>query len=116
MKKKVKKIRKTKQDSIEEKLDVILRSLLNLEFQTKDLIKRIENLEKYKPILPIPNNPPPWKNYPISPIPDNTKPQTAPPPNKWPTMPNIWYKYKHNNDQYHTTTEFDLKEKNEHLY
>ena len=93
MKKKVKKIRKTKQDSIEEKLDVILRSLLNLEFQTKELIKRIENLEKSQ--ATIPNNPPPWKNYPI---PDNTKPQTSPPPNKWPTMPNIWYKCKYNND------------------
>ena len=91
----MKKIRKTKQDSIEEKLDVILRSLLNLEFQTKELIKRIENLEKSQPN--IPSNPYPWKN-PISPIPDNINPQPIT-PNKLPnTLPKIWYKYDHVED------------------
>lgn len=59
MKKKTKKSTKRKQ-----KIDVALESLLNLEYQIKELIKRVEQLEYsqlYYPHKPQqPNQPNPW--------------------------------------------------------
>lgn len=60
MKKKIKSKKKRQQ-----KIDVVLASLLNLETQTRELIKRMDNLERKIPNFPI-YDPPKW--YPEQPI------------------------------------------------
>lgn len=61
----MRKTRKPKKKS-KPKIDVVLESLLNLELQVKELIKKIDQLQYSKPYFPeYPDHPPP-KTWPIS--------------------------------------------------
>jgi len=65
---KKKKVKRNRQPKRQQKIDVILASLLNLELQVKELIKKIEYLEYSKPYCPKdigvePQNPP--KYWPV---------------------------------------------------
>lgn len=70
MKKKITKTKKKK--PVKQKIDVVLESLLNLEYRMKELIKEVESLKKaqstpyYPPLAPMPTNPQPkyWPNVP----------------------------------------------------
>jgi hypothetical protein len=60
-----KKTSKKKQPNKQQKIDVVLASLLNLELQVKELIKRVEQLQYSQPYypnpnLPAPQSPPKW--------------------------------------------------------
>jgi len=54
-----KKTSKKKQPNKQQKIDVVLASLLNLELQVKELIKRVEQLQYSQPYYPNPNLPAP---------------------------------------------------------
>ena len=54
-----KKKTKKKQPQKKQKIDVVLASLLNLELQVKELIKRVEQLQYSQPYYPNPNLPAP---------------------------------------------------------
>lgn len=68
-----KKISKKKQPKRKQKIDVVLASLLNLELQVKELIKKIEQLKYSQPYYPNPNLP-------------------APQSPQQPSQPNPWFK------------------------
>jgi hypothetical protein len=60
---KKKKTKRNKSPKRQQKIDVVLASLLNLEYQVKELIKRVEELQNNKPYCPKdisiqPENPP----------------------------------------------------------
>jgi hypothetical protein len=57
--KKKKKVKSKKQSKRKQKIDVVLESLLNLETQVKELIKKVERLQYSQPYYPNPNLPAP---------------------------------------------------------
>jgi hypothetical protein len=72
--------KKKKQIKRKQKIDVVLESLLNLERAVKDLIKRVESLER--------------SNYPVYSPKDNTQE----PIKYWPHIPNNSPPYWHNHN------------------
>lgn len=64
MKKKKTKKKRSRQSKKQQKIDVVLASLLNLELQVKELIKKIEGLQYSQPYYPPPQQDPP-KYWPV---------------------------------------------------